>query len=268
VAASVAGSGGAPEPDGRGRPGRIGLWGVALAAAYLAVAVLSVRTGLIGGRPLYDGLARYPYRWVSPPPDRTRDNQNPLGAEAALTVNPSGVPDPSSVSTGDLQATLVVEQVDATAYSPDDANQMRVKITPLDPAELGARPEGRFFDGNAYRIEATYPFPFGGPVSEGAFDIVLTYAVHATDIRRWSGSRWAPLAGTKADRASLQIYGSTQALGTFVATGRGDVPNEPGSAPAMSGRSLIVWVVTGLGIVAGLGSAVAVRRRRAAPGSS
>ena len=227
-------------------------WGAAAATVYLLAALLSVSFGLVRGRTLYDGLPAQPYRWVTPPAERVRDNQKPDSAEATSTLNASGLPDPGSVSTGDLQATVIFEKVDPKEYSPNGSTDMKVKITPLDPASVGPRPKGRYFDGNAYRIEATYPS--GAPVIEGKFDIVLTYGVHSTDIRRWNGAEWVPLERPSADRTALQIYSFSPALGTFVATGPGDKPQEP--AAAGRSRRVLIYVVVGLGVA--LGVAVAI----------
>jgi hypothetical protein len=231
---------------------RAAAWGAGAAAVYLVAALLSVSLGLVRGRTLYDGLPSQPYRWVTPPPQRVRDNQKPDSAEATTSLNASGLPDPGSVSTGDLQATVIFEKVDPKEYSPNGSTEMKVKITPLDPATVGPRPKGRYFDGNAYRIEATYPS--GAPVVEGMFDIVLTYGVHSTDIRRWNGAEWVPLERPSADRTALQIYSFSPALGTFVATGPGDKPQEPGAAGGS--RRVLIYVVVGLGVAVGVGAAV------------
>jgi hypothetical protein len=236
---------------------RAAAWGAGVALVYLVAAVVSVSFGLVRGRPLYDGLPAQPYRWVTPPAERARDNQKPDSVEATSSINASGLPDPGSVSTGDLQATVIFEKVDPKEYSPNGPTDMKVKITPLDPTTLGPRPEGRYFDSNAYKIEAIYPS--GAPVVEGKFDIVLTYGVHSTDIRRWNGAEWVPLDRASADRTSLQIYSFSPALGTFVATGPGDTPQEPGAAGGA--RRVLIYVVVGLGAAIGAGAAILTGRR-------
>ena len=235
---------------------RMAAWGAAAAFLYVATAVASVSLGLVHGRTLYDGLPAQPYRWITPPLQRVRDNQKPDSIDTTTNINATGLPDPQSVSTGDLQATVIFEKVDPKEYAPDKPTDMKVRITPLDPTTVGPRPAGRYFDSNAYRIEAVYPS--GTPVVQGNFDIVLTYGVHSTDIRRWNGAEWVPLEKPSADRTALQIYSPTPALGTFVATGPGDKPQEPGTGAS---KRVLVYVVLGLGAAVGVGAAIFTGRR-------
>jgi hypothetical protein len=169
----------------------------------------------------------------------------------------TGQPDPGSATSPDAQAVVLFSRpLDPGKFQPGGDNDFRVRITPLDAPTVGPRPPGRFFDSNAYRIEAWYPS--GEPVTTGTFDIILSYAVHGTDIRRWDGSAWVPLADPSAQREQYQIYSPSDALGTFVVTGDGDVPKEPEQAR----RSDIVFIVLGLGAVVGVGIAIASSRRK------
>jgi hypothetical protein len=243
---------------------RLAAWGALIALLYVGAAVLSVSTGLVHGRTLYDGLPAQPYRWVTPPSQRAGDNQKPDSIETKIAINDSGLPDPQSVSTGDLQATVIFERVDPNEYKPGQPTGMTVKITPLDPTTVAPPPPGRYFDSNAYRIEAVYPS--GNPVSQGAFDVVLTYGVHSTDIRRWNGTQWVALDKPAADRTALQIYSPTPELGIFVATGPGDKPQEPGTGGS---KRVLVYVVLGIGAVVGVGAAIFIgRRSKSAPSAS
>lgn len=236
---------------------RPALWGLLAVALYLAVAVWSVASGLLAGRPLYDGIPLVPYKWVSPPPNRADDNQKPEPFEKFLKMTPTGQPDPGSATSPDAQAVVLFSRpLDAGEYREGGDNNFRVKITPLDPVAVGARPAGRFFDGNAYQIEAWYPS--GTPVTAGTFDIILSYAVHGTDIRRWSGTEWVPLEDPSAQREQYQIYSPSSALGTFVVTGDGDVPKEPTAVR----RSDVVFIVLGLGATIGVGIAIAASRKK------
>lgn len=235
---------------------RLAAWGALAALLYVAAAVLSVSQGLVRGRTLYDGLPAQPYRWITPPANRANDNQKPDSSDTAIAINATGLPDPQSVSTGDLQATIIFERVDPNEYQPGRPTDMKVKITPLDPATVGPRPPGRYFDSNAYQIEAVYPS--GNPVAQGAFDVVLTYGVHSTDVRRWNGAEWVALGNPAADRTSLQIYSPTPALGIFVATGPGDKPQEPAAGGS---KRILIYVVLGLGAAVGVGAAILTGRR-------
>ena len=119
---------------------RMAAWGAAAAFLYVAAAVASVSLGLVHGRTLYDGLPAQPYRWITPPPQRVRDNQKPDSIDTTTNINATGLPDPQSVSTGDLQATVIFEKVDPKEYAPDKPTDMKVRITPLDPTTVGPRP--------------------------------------------------------------------------------------------------------------------------------
>jgi hypothetical protein len=253
----------------RGERCRAVLWGVGVAGAYGVIAVVSVALGLTRWRPLYDGLPAQPYRWVSPPPERAPDNLPPAAGQGTLTLGESGAADPVSVSTGEAQATVIVQYVDPQGYTPDRPPRIHVSITPVDPRTVAPRPPGRFFDGNGYRIEATRAS--GEPLTTGQFAIVLRYAVHSTDILRWTGSAWVPLDHPTVDRSLLQIFAGSDSLGVFVASGRGDTPQEPRSGRGGSARdepsgagSLAVYLVgVGmLGALLGTGAALRVRRRK------
>jgi hypothetical protein len=233
---------------------RVALWGAAAAAVYLAVAVLSVVSGLTLGRPLYDGLPSQPYRWVKPPPERLKDNVAPSGKEEVVRLNASGTADPGSISTDDVQATVILQRIEPKEYLPDRPTDVKVTITPLDPLTVGPDPAGRYFDSNAYRIEATYPS--GAPVEDGDFYVVLTYAVHSTHLLRWTGLGWELVDNPQAERSALQMYGYTKRLGVFVAAGLGEVPKEP-TSPAVR-----IYVVAGVAATVGVGAAIFVGRRR------
>ncbi|MGH2690386.1 MAG: hypothetical protein ACRDKW_16495, partial [Actinomycetota bacterium] len=237
------------------------LWGLVVVALYLAVAVWSVASGLLAGRPLYDGIPLVPYKWVNPPPNRVADNEKPEPFEKLLKMTPTGQPDPGSATSPDAQAVVLFSRtLDPSEYQAGGDNNFRVKITPLDAPTVGPRPAGRFFDSNAYRMEAWYPS--GTPVTTGTFDIIQSYAVHGTDIRRWDGTAWVPLDKPSAQREQYQIYSPSDTLGTFVVTGDGDVPREPEQAR----RSDIVFIVLGLGAVVGVGIAIATNRRKGPEG--
>jgi hypothetical protein len=249
----------APTARHRGR-WRLPAWGLAAVAVYLTIAVVSVTSGLLAGRPLYDGIPLVPYRWVNPPEYRIKDNQKPASHEVTLKFTPSGQPDPGSATSADAQVAIIFSRhLDASEYRSGGDNSFRVKITPLDPAKVGPRPQGRFFDGNAYQIEAFYPS--GAPVTTGTFDIVVSYAVHATDIRRWNGSEWTPLEAPSAQREQYQIYSPSPALGIFVPTGDGDVPTEP----AKASRADLVFIVLGLGATIGVAIAIVSGRKKGPP---
>jgi hypothetical protein len=90
-----------------------------------------------------------------------------------------------------------------------------VRITPVDPATVASPPRGLEFDGNGYRVEATYQK--GGPVVlTRSVTPVLRYPRHATLLLRWSNGKWTTL-DTKRVQAALQIFAASDGLGVFVA---------------------------------------------------
>jgi len=104
-----------------------------------------------------------------------------------------------------------------------------VRLEPLDPATVAPAPEGQRYDGNAYRVTATYtlshaPAPLLAPIN-----IVLRYATGANAILRRAGDTWVALSPTTLP-ITFQVYGPTNDLGTFVAT-----------APPPHGVPLSVW---------------------------
>jgi hypothetical protein len=163
-------------------------------------------------RLLYDGLVPLPpYRWVHPPASRARDNKPALPGSGTIAVGP-----PSravEVATEDDQA-LVTFAEGAIAPHPGDSS-VKVAVVPLDPVTVAPAPGARRFDGNAYRIEATYT-PSGAPaVLVSPVTVVLRYPVHATLFFRLAGTAWEPLP-LQVFAGSQQILANTDRLGVFV----------------------------------------------------
>jgi len=180
--------GGDPRPG----PHRALAWGLAIGAVYLGVVAFSWPPVV---RLLYDGLVPLPpYRWVTPPPERAKDNQPPRPGADTLVLGPQASP-AAEVATEDDQA-LVTFPAGALAQRPGESS-VKVRLTPLDPLALGTVPAGRRFDGNAYRIEATYP-------------------AHATLLLRAQDAGWQALHTTRFD-GSQQVLGPSNDLGVFVA---------------------------------------------------
>jgi len=183
-------------------------WGLAAAAVYLGVALLSWPGPV---RLLYDGLVPLPaYRWVRPPAALAHDNQPPDSAEAVLGFGPQGSP-AVEVTTDDDQA---IATFPAGAVAPRaDGSPVRVTIVPVDPAALPAAPSGSRFDGNLYRIDASYvnsntTAPLLRPVT-----VVLRYPLHARRMLR-RDAQWTVLPTTVVI-ASQQLLAATDRLGNF-----------------------------------------------------
>jgi len=95
-------------------------------------------------------------------------------------------------------------------------SSVNVTILPLDPGSLAAPPAGRRFDGNAYRVSASYAGSAAPAVFGAAVTVVLRYPVHATQILRLDGGAWTPLPSIRFE-GSQQALANTDRLGTFVA---------------------------------------------------
>lgn len=243
--------------SGTGSARRIGTRGLVVAAVYLLVAWISVEAGLVSRSPLYDGLAGIPaYRWVDPPEERVDDNEVPEPDSFQVQVATSGQADPGSVTTGDGQATMTFN------YLPPapEPYSFTLTMTPLDPTTLAPPPEGFYFDGNAYRIEALND-QTGVPV-EGSFTTILRFSVHAPQVLAFNGSIWEPVPDPLMTDADLQVSVNTPANGTFVPAGTGTRPPE-----VVGGGESFPWFSTILGSIGLIllfsAAFIAIRRRDA-----
>jgi hypothetical protein len=190
-------------------------------AAYAAGSWLSASLGVVSSTML-DGLSPPPpYRWVNPPPELARDNQEALRGRFPLALSKKGS-SAGAFSTSDGQATLVVSE-GSIAPSPG-ADALQVEIEPLDPADVGGRlPEGLEITGNVYRMSATYK-PGGEEVKEltegGDQRIILLYPAEAGEHRAHTlvaspdGDTWTKLT-TQDSSGQQQAQGAITSLGYF-----------------------------------------------------
>jgi len=197
---------------------------------------------------LYDGPAPLPpYRWVSPSRDAAAGNQRPASGTAVVTLGALESM-PGDASTEDEQA--VISFAEGTFAKRSDESAVTVRLTPVDPLTVAPAPRGLRFDGNAYRIVASYPksrHPAG--LTKHAI-VVLRYPVHATVMLRSSREGWASLPTTRFD-VSQQLAANTDQLGVFVAAA-------PAGIAALSPRP---WVAA-IAAAGALVLAVAVMRLR------
>lgn len=233
--------------------------GLLAVAAYLAAASSTLGSGRLPLRPFFDGTAPpAPYRWVNPPADLKAGNQPPLPGNGTVTLGAKGS-EQATVPTDDGQALVVFYQGSIRARAGE--TQATVTIEPLDPAKIGPPPEGVRYDGNAYRMSATYA-KSGAPAEFGADScpaeqqpklcptIVLRSALGARGLYIRDGSAWTKVVATPAP-ASQQIFGESPALGTFVAAGS-----------PLPGRSRTGdYVAIGLGGTAVVGGILVTRSR-------
>jgi hypothetical protein len=228
------------------RRARTVVWGAVVVVGYLGAALWS--GGYLAVRPVFDGLAPpSPYRWVKPPPDLASGNQPPAPITQRLELKHAGT-DEVSVATPDGQATLILPQY---AFIPTyNDRDVRIDITPKDPATYGSPSSRLAYSGNAYDIEATYE-PSGKPATPSLnVTILLSYPTNATTLLLRTGGGWTKQPATDVP-ASQQLFAKTKMLGVFVAAG------------AAVGNSLRWWTLgIASAIAALLGTGFGLRERR------
>ena len=235
--------------DHRSQTRRLWLaWGLSAAICYVVVGMQVWPSNPL--RLLYEGEAPpLPYRWVRPPANLSEPNQPPAPGVGEIALTPTGSQS-ASVLTDDGQAALILR---FGAIAPRaGASTVTVRITPLDPRSVAPPPANLVFDGNAYRIEATYntdgPVTLVKPVTP-----VLRYPKHATVLLRSSGSGWTALE-THVVAGSLQLFGPSDMLGVFVAAA------PPQTPPIAWTQWAPAAVIAGLAIA--LAAMILARRRR------
>ncbi|MGH2707577.1 MAG: hypothetical protein ACRDJK_04720, partial [Actinomycetota bacterium] len=185
--------------------------------------------GLVPARPLLDGLAPPPrYRWIQPPPELEEGNIKPEAGAGTLALRENGT-EQASIATPDGQAVVILP---LNAISPSaDQTEVRLEIAPVDPAGLPPPPERLTIEGNAYRIDATYP-PSGRPVVPARpVGVVLRYPIDATTLLLMANGRWREIPVNLAS-GTLSILAETAVLGTFAPAGpeqsrRSSAPTPP-----------------------------------------
>ncbi len=146
--------------------------------------------------------------------------------------------EPGEIGTDDGQALVTFP---SAAVAPQRGeSSVKVRITPLDPATVAPAPRGHPFDGNAYRVEASYAVSGKPAVLATSLTVVLRFPVQATEILRFLGPEWDILRTTTGYH---QVLVNTDRLGIFVAA----------AAPAESTLSRIVlwafYCAAGVGLI-------------------
>jgi hypothetical protein len=189
---------------------------MAAVAAYAVAVWISQAAGLAPVRLLFDGPHPIqPYSFVNPPEDLAAQNVEPQPGEVVLGLLSPGVVESGSVTTNDGQASL---SFPAQTFPARPGQEVRVAITPEDPARFGPPPEGLRIDGNAYTFTASYE-PSGEEAVPGQeVTALLRYPVRANVLLRWDGNGWTRLKTTTVP-ATLQVYANIDQLGTLAAAG-------------------------------------------------
>ena len=224
--------------------------GIAVVIAYLFVAL---RLSAPPVRPMFEIIGAPAYRWVTPPPQFAAGNKRPERRTYPLPLGPHGSP-ALGISTGDGQATGIFPE--GAFVSRADETSVEVRIDPIDPATIGPPPSGFHHDGNAYRLDATYPHSGSPATPAHPVTIVLSYPIHATRLLRRTVSGWSDLPAARAE-TSRQIYGPTSELGVFVADG----PPLSTSAPKTFPAAIVISVCAAAAALAA-GSIARLRSRR------
>ena len=224
-------------------------WGSVAVVAYVATALALSGPGPV--LPLYDAvpLAPEPYRWVDPPPEFEAANTAPEGAKQEVPLTEEGSLS-ANIATPDNQAVLVLRDGSFPVRLGEIA--VVVDVRPVDPGTVDDPPEGVRFDGNAYVMSATYAKEGAAATLVNPGTVVLRSPLGGTRLLRHDGNDWAEISNAQPVAASLQVFGETTTLGTFVA------------AQTIHGKPFPwVWVSVGASAVAvGAGWFAAGRRRK------
>lgn len=244
------------------RPWRWGATGLALAAVYVLVALVTPRLTGRPLRPLFDGFAPpQPYAWVNPPPEFAKDNRKPAQASQDVAIGPEGSA-ASNSTTADGQAIAGLDVGSAPVHFPDAA--VRVKVTPVDPATLGALPAGTRPEGNAYQVALSYQ-PSGQALTVLAKPgtIALTAAAPATGLLYSpDGTTWQD-AGGRPFGGSNGLFAQLTAPGYFLATSRNPPRASVGSGGGAAGVLVGVGLVAAVAVIGAVFTMTSKRRRRA-----
>ncbi|HEY7282604.1 MAG TPA: hypothetical protein VID47_13535 [Actinomycetota bacterium] len=247
----------------RGRRRRAALFGLAATVAFVGGAWVSGSISPLARRPILDGGATLPYRWVSPPANLASTNKAPDSARASLSFR-GDRSDPDVVNTNDQQAEVVLG-LGAIPKAPG-ARSVTVTIDPVDPSTIGPPPDHLSVLGNAYRFRVTYQ-PSGDAVTTfrthpQVFLIWPAVGIRARDrtiISSPDGTSWTRMR-TDADHSLLTAMAEvSSANGYFevATTGHLPSPSPAGTGGAGGGQrgggggggSVIPWVAVGAAIV-------------------
>lgn len=241
-------------------------WGALAAVAWVALAAWSGAMSPMARRPLLDGLIPGAvYRWAAPPEDLAATNVPPSAGTMTLVLE-RGETAADVFFTADNQLTLVAP---AGVVAGEDLEEVRIEVTPEDPASFAPLPGELAAFGNVYRIEATA----GGRGDDiTSFDRPLTAILvypatpnlHATEHEiRWSsdGTSWEQL-DTQDAPAQQQATAELPGSGLVVVAGvpQQVVPSTPDDGgTGRNALSTALLVIAGASLLIGIGLLVRAR---------
>jgi len=242
------------------------LAGLAVVAAYAALAAWSGSLSPLARGPLLDGVGPVNYRWVAPPPELEATNQPPSSGRFRLPLGRQGV-GTQVVFTSDSQVTVVIDEGSIGPAPTERAAELLVE--PVDPADL-APPGGDLVPfGNAYSFDARF-LPSGDGVRglDRPIQVILVYpatsTLHATshDIMfSPDGETWEALETTDSP-AQQQAQADVPGFGFVVVAGE-PVPFTP--APSGGGSEgtppLAIALLVAAGVVLLIGVGLLIRSR-------
>jgi hypothetical protein len=248
----------------RRRPALIA--GLAVVAAYAALAAWSGSLSPLARGPLLDGVGPVNYRWVAPPPELEATNQPPSSGRFRLPLGRQGV-GTQVVFTSDSQVTVVIDE---GSIGPAPRERIaELLVDPVDPAEI-APPGGDLAPfGNAYSFDARFR-PSGDPVPglDRPIQVILVYpatsTLHATshDIMfSPDGETWEALETTDSP-AQQQAQADVPGLGFVVVAG---VPAPftpgPGGGGGEGTPPVAIALLVAAGVVLLIGVGLLIRSR-------
>jgi hypothetical protein len=201
---------------------RAALAGLAVAAAYAALAAWSGHLSPLARRPLLDGLVPpAPYRWVEPPPELAADNVAPARQSFAVPLTDAGS-ETAVLTTDDAQLTVIFAE--GSFAAADDQRSVQVRVEPLGPSAVSAPEPPTLIVGNVYLVDATYE-PSGDPAPlRVETRVVLVYPLRLNDhsghevLVSRRGTSWRAVESNDL-RSIQQVDGTVRTLGHLAVGG-------------------------------------------------
>ena len=212
-----------------------------MAAAYVAVVVVTMVATGRSVAPLFDGLTPPPpYRWVKPPPGYGLNvGARPTEASLPLTDAGSVLAAPTGVN-----GQVVLDLPDHAIPGHQRDNAVKITFTPLDAGRVGTLTPGLVPDGNVYQIRMSYR-PSGEAITDLTVpgNVILStpepasVLLFSADGHRWETMDTQRVGGPDA------VGGPFRRAGRYVAAIPGRTAPRPHSPK---------WLATGRGILIGV----------------